>query len=145
MPYLGDTNILLRFTNANDPEHELVAIALRSLRIQGETLAYAQQNRREFWNVCTRPLANNGLGYTTTEARERLAEVDAVFTRLPDHPQYGPEWDRIVTQYGVIGRAVHDAQLVASMLTHGITQILTLNIADFVRYVEITAIHPRDV
>ena len=145
MPYLGDTNILLRFTNANDPEHEMVADAVRSLGLQGETVYYTQQNRREFWNVCTRPAASNGLGYSIPETLARLDEVDAVFTRLSEHPQYGPEWDRLVTHYGVTGRAVHDAQLVASMLTHGITHILTLNIADFTRYTEITAVHPGDL
>jgi hypothetical protein len=51
-----------------------------------------------------------------------------------------------VRQYDVVGRAVHDAQLVASMLVNGITHILTLNGADFQRYVaEITVVHPREL
>jgi len=45
----------------------------------------------------------------------------------------------------VVGRAVHDAQIVASMVVHAITHILTLNVGDFVRYAEVTAVHPQDV
>jgi predicted nucleic acid-binding protein len=146
MPYLCDTNILLRFTNVNDSEHELVRNAIESLLLQGEVLCYTQQSRREFWNVCTRPVQRNGLGYTIAQAQQRLAEVDAVFQRLPDRADSGPIWDRLVTQYGVVGVGVHDAQLVASMLAHGIETIMTLNDADFRRYAaEIAALHPTSV
>ena len=67
MPHLADTNILTRFTSVNDPQHPLVSDAVRALLLQGETLYYTQQNRREFWNICTRPAAANGLGYTVAE------------------------------------------------------------------------------
>jgi predicted nucleic acid-binding protein len=146
MPALGDTNILLRFTNVNDPEHELVRDAVRALLLQGEALYYTQQNRREFWNVCTRPAERNGLGYTIEQTQQRLAEVDAVFQRLGDRPESGPIWDRLVTQYAVVGVGVHDGQLVASMLAHGIRTILTLNDGDFQRYAaEVAVVHPANV
>jgi predicted nucleic acid-binding protein len=146
MPWLADTNILIRFINADDPLHTLVRRAVAALIARAGQLWYAQQSRREFWNVCTRPVAANGMGYTVNETRQALVEVDATFNRVPDVPTAGPEWDRLVTQYGVIGRAVHDAQLVASMLVNGITHILTLNVVDFARFAgEITVVHPRDV
>jgi hypothetical protein len=134
MPWLADTNILLRLTNIDDPEHVLVAGAVAGLLQRGEQLHYTQQNRREFWNVCTRPAGVNGFGYTVDLTRQALGEVDAIFHRLADRPESGPEWDRLVVQHQVMGRAVHDAQL-----------ILTLNVADFRRYPEITPIHPSDV
>jgi predicted nucleic acid-binding protein len=146
MPYLADTNVLLRFTNANDPQHALVRDAIRALLSEGEPFYYAHQNRREFWNVSTRPVERNGLGYTIEQAQQRLAEVDAVFRRLPDRAESGVIWDRLVAQYGVVGVAVHDAQLVATMLAHGVPEILTLNDADFRRYAaEITVLHPAQV
>ena len=146
MPWLADTNILIRFINADDPLHELVRRAIAALMARGARLCYSQQSRREFWNVCTRPLRANGLGYTIDETRQALAEVDATFSRLQDIPAGAFEWDRLVTQHQVVGRAVHDAQLVASMLVHGVTHLLTLNDADFARYSgEITVVHPRDV
>ena len=40
MLHLCDTNILLRFTNVNDAEHELVRDAVRTLLLQGDVLYY---------------------------------------------------------------------------------------------------------
>lgn len=37
---------------------------------------------------------------------------------------------------------VHYARLVAAMLAHSLTQILTFNTNDFTRYSEITTVHP---
>lgn len=44
-----------------------------------------------------------------------------------------------------MGVNVHDARLVAAMLVHGLTHILTFNISDFARYSEITAVHPTTI
>ena len=46
---------------------------------------------------------------------------------------------------GVMGVQVHDARLVATMIAHRITHLLTLNDQDFARYPEITAVHPRQL
>ncbi len=47
--------------------------------------------------------------------------------------------------YGIRGVNVHDARLVAAMLVHGLTHILTFNITDFARYLEITAVNPTTI
>ena len=52
---------------------------------------------------------------------------------------------RLVVAYSVVGVKVHDARLVAAMLVHGVTHLLTLNTNDFTRYSSITAVHPRTV
>lgn len=44
-----------------------------------------------------------------------------------------------------MGVNVHDARLVAAMLVHGLTDILTFNTKDFARYSEITAVHPTAI
>ncbi|OCQ98267.1 hypothetical protein BCD64_13250 [Nostoc sp. MBR 210] len=41
--------------------------------------------------------------------------------------------------------APHDTRLVAAILLHGLTHILTFNVSDFSRYSEITAIHPTAI
>ncbi len=40
---------------------------------------------------------------------------------------------------------VHDARLVAAMLVHGLSHILTFNTTEFARYSEITAVHPTAI
>ena len=44
------------------------------------------------------------------------------------------EFKRLVRQYGVSGKQVHDTRLVAMMLVWNIDKILTLNDRDFLRY-----------
>ena len=45
--------------------------------------------------------------------------------------------------YRVAGKNTHDARLVAAMVVHGVSSILTFNIQDFTRYAEITIFDPR--
>jgi hypothetical protein len=44
-----------------------------------------------------------------------------------------------------MGVQVHDARLVALMMAHGLSHLLTLNPADFQRYPGITALSPSAV
>jgi hypothetical protein len=57
VPFLADTNILLRLLEPSDPEYNIVCGAVEVLAARGEHLCYAAQNLVEFWNVCTRPAA----------------------------------------------------------------------------------------
>ena len=62
LEYLIDTNILLRLSRQNDPQHHIVQTALEVLDKQGSDLFFSMQNIAEFWNVCTRPVDRNGFG-----------------------------------------------------------------------------------
>ena len=145
MSILMDTNILLRFVDPNDPEYALVREAVKALAGRGESLCFAAQNLVEFWNVCTRPASKNGLGLTPAQTDERATLIEGSFRLLPDNERVHAEWRRLVVQYSVAGVQVHDARLAASMLVHGVSNILTLNDRDFGRYSGISAIHPRVV
>jgi predicted nucleic acid-binding protein len=103
------------------------------------------QNLYEFWVVCTRPLANNGLGKTAVEAAAELANAKTLFTLLDDTPAILPAWEQLVTTHAVLGKNAHDARLVAAMLVHGVTHLLTFNDADFRRFTAITVLTPSAV
>jgi len=142
---LIDTNILLRATRRTDPHHPVVAMALARLALQETTLHYTLQNIAELWNVMTRPVARNGFGLTVNEAEHEVRAIEAGMILLPDGEAVYPRWRQIVVQYGILGVQVHDARLAASMYVHGVSHILTLNVADFSRFVGLSALHPNDV
>jgi predicted nucleic acid-binding protein len=76
------------------------------------------------------------------------SEVDAIlilFALLRDERAIFEPWLNLVTSHGVQGKTTHDARLVAAMLRHGVSHLLTFNTGDFVRYSEIAAVHPDDV
>lgn len=146
MLFMADTNILLRFVSPSDPNHILVRDAIHSLLQRGEEVCYTSQILGEFWNVCTRPTtARSGFGLSIEETDQRAQVIERYFTFLPDSAAVHTEWRRLVVDYRVSGVKVHDTRLVAAMLVHGLTHILTFNVSDFARYSEVSAVHPTDI
>ena len=145
MSFLVDTNILLRSVDLNHPMNGLATNALATLRQQGQNLCIVPQNLMEFWNVYTRPVNRNGLGGTLVEVKIEIKRLKKIFLLLLDTPAIYPEWERLVVNYKVRGVNVHDARLIAAMLVHGLTNILTFNTSDFTRYAEITAVNPHKI
>ena len=147
MIYLTDTNFLLRFSHRTDSRHRIVRLAARKLRADGHQLRAVSQNFAEFWNASTRPIDRNGFGLTPLEVDRHLQRIEQLFPLLPDSPAVYSEWRRLVVNYDVSGVQVHDARLVAAMISHGVTHILTFNTVDFVRYnaAGIVAVDPATV
>lgn len=148
MAYLLDTGILLRFVDDRDALHPVVQEAVETLVGRKEELYAATQNIGEFWNVATRPTSNNGLGLPSGEVL-RLIEsgIETVSGIMLDVNATYSEFKRIVSKYNVVGKQVHDARLVALMLTRKIDTILSLNARDFRRYEPegITILTPSDL
>ena len=142
---LIDTNILLRITSRSDPQHKIIDTALAYLAGQRTMLCYTHQNIAELWNAMTRPVNRNGLGLSIEEAEREVRAVEDGMVLLPDSEAIYREWRRIIVRYGVSGVQVHDARLAAAMYVHGVSHILTLNAADFVRFESLTALHPNRV
>ncbi|MBD2435471.1 PIN domain-containing protein [Nostoc sp. FACHB-110] len=142
MPYLVDTNVLLRSVDLSHPMNSDATKAISTLRGRGEQLHIVPQNLIELWNVYTRPTERNGLGRSVIEAQAEVTCLKMLFSLLLDTPTIYQEWERLVVAYGIRGVNVHDARLVAAMLVHKLTHILTFNISDFARYAEITAVNP---
>jgi predicted nucleic acid-binding protein len=142
---LVDTNILLRLTRRSDPQHSKVNASLAMLAESGTTLFYALQNIAELWNAMTRPIPRNGFGLTAVEAEREVLVIEAGMSLLPEREAVYREWRRIVVQNNVSGVQVHDARLAAIMSVHGVSHILTLNVADFSRFRGLTVVHPDNV
>jgi predicted nucleic acid-binding protein len=128
-----------------DHVHHIPAIdSVARLLAAGEQVYFTLQNISEFWNVMTRPIAANGLGFSPAFALSEVVKIETVLTLLPDSPAVYEEWKRLVITYAVSGAKVHDARLVAIMNVHGVRRILTFNTGDLARF-EIDALHPSAV
>lgn len=141
---LLDTNILLRLSRRGDAAHLLIRRAVHRLLLDDAPLFYCPQNLVEMWSVLTRPVDRNGFGLSLGEAEDEVRLVERGFTLLPDNEMIHPIWRRLVNDPGVRGRQVHDARLVAVMRVHGVSNLLTLNRADFLRYGDIVVIDPGE-
>ncbi len=146
IPYLLDTNILLRASDPGSSKYMVTMSSLAKLLAHGEPIYITAQNLIEFWAVATRPLSARGLGWNIAKTRTEIDKITRQFILLGDNADVFDHWLRLVTSYRVSGKQVHDARLVAVMQAYSINHILTFNIKDFRRYTAIiTPVHPRDV
>jgi predicted nucleic acid-binding protein len=148
MSYLLDTGILLRLVDDKDPQHSLIRLAVRELVRRGEDLVITTQNIAEFCNVVTRPVADNGLGLPTALAIDLLTRhIEPICAVLHEQDTITSEFKRVLAQYTVTGKQVHDARLVAMMLTWRVENVLTLNERNFHRFAPegITVVSPAAV
>ena len=140
-----DANVLLRFSDPSAAQHAIALAALSALRASGHDLRTLPQSLYEFWVVATRPLANNGLGLSVAECEHMLAGIEILFPLLPDPPALFDEWRALVVAFACHGKVAHDARYVAALRAHGLTNLLTFNVADFARFPGITVLDPNVV
>lgn len=147
MKILLDTNILTRLAHGEeDPDYAAAENCLEILRTRGHVLCLVPQILYEFWSVATRPLDANGLGMTTADADAELDRLALpLFQVLQDERAILPRWKELVRHYDVKGKVTHDARLVAAMLRHRVSHMLTFNATHFRRFAEITAVTPANI
>ena len=144
--FIADSNIFVRLANKNDVFNSVAEKAVKTLGLNGDRIFILPQNLHEFYVVATRPAsARGGLGLTPAQAKIEMNRLREIFNFLPDTAEVFTVWTRIVDAYGVSGVAAHDARIVAAMQVHGISNLLTFNTADFVRYSNIVVLHPSAV
>jgi predicted nucleic acid-binding protein len=146
MQYLIDTGVLLRLFDRADPAHPDIRAALQLLRQQGHALVACAQNVAEFWSVSTRPSsARGGYGQSVSTTERRVQFFERCGDILPETAAAYQAWRRILVHHAIQGVAVHDARLVATMETAGITHIVTLNAKDFARFPGVVVVSLQDL
>jgi predicted nucleic acid-binding protein len=129
-----DTNVLL---SASDPQRALHQVALEILNDwpnQGQALVTSAQVLREYLVVATRPVEVNGLDLSVDDA---LANIAAFRSRMRFLEETEQVWERLrglVSSYRCLGKQIHDANLVATSLSAGVTRLVTANPGDFSRF-----------
>jgi predicted nucleic acid-binding protein len=127
-----DTNVLVYSTSVRSPFRVQARAALDRVASAGR-VAISRQVLREYLAVTTRPQALA----TPLSLAEATADTDAFsrrFAILEDGPLV---WDQLLAlshRFSFGGRQVHDTNIVATMLAHGETRLLTFNHADFRRF-----------
>jgi len=145
MDYAVDSNILIYLANPDSEQYSVSLSATQHIANSGDGLFVFPQNLIEFYAVATRPISSNGLGFTTAQASDELAEIRSTFNLIDETPDIYPEWERLVAEHGVLGKNVHDARIAAQMNVNKIGILLTFNTRDFQRFTEIKAIDPSSV
>ena len=145
MRVLLDTNILTRSAQPSHSLHHKAIPAVDALLLGNHTLCIVPQVVYEFWVVATRPLDQNGLDMTVSQAQADVAKIIQKFHLFRDERGVFDPWYQLVVQHQVIGKTAHDARLVAAMKRHDISHLLTFNQTDFTRFIDIAVLTPEAV
>lgn len=127
-----DTNVLVYATAAGAPFHVQARAALARLA-SSEPIAISYQILREYMAVTTRPQVW-AKALTLVEAITDTETFSRRFTVLEDGVAVWEQFVLLSRGFPFGGRQVHDANIVATMLAHGETRLLTFNEADFRRF-----------
>lgn len=145
MRVLLDTNVVGRLSQPQHALHGIAVDACERLLKEGHELRLVPQVLYEFWAIATRPLAENGFGFSIEQAEVELNRIKVVFPPLLDERGILGPWESLVVHHAVRGRNAHDARLVAAMQRHGVTHLLTFDMDDFKRYSSIRVLQPQAV
>lgn len=135
---LLDTNVLIARSHPKRRGHE----AARGLLAAEGDLATTPQVIREFLVVATRPFEANGLGLTVDQAVHSAEAFLERLRLLPEDARVAWRLRQLVREGRCQGVTIHDANVVASALVHGVQRIVTDNARHFERFADLVEIVP---
>ena len=125
-----DTNALVY---ADQPHAAFHTIALIAFEAAGDEQWISLQVIREYLSVVTRvnPSAPERIPLSPRIAAVAAARFLDTFRIVPDGLDVATRLLDLIADHAVAGRRVHDLNIVATMLTHNITRLVTFNARDF--------------
>jgi predicted nucleic acid-binding protein len=131
-----DTNVLVYSIVDSSPKHKEARDYLTLLAENNVELCITFQIAREFLVILTRGNVFES-NFTVDEALIELESILLSMSLLDENNQSFQCLLELISRYGVKGKKIHDTNIVALMITHGIKRLVTYNIKDFTRFDEI--------
>ena len=140
-PVFVDTNILVYVKQALSPFNAQATAKLKDLAAAGHVLWTSRQILREYLVAMSYPAALTGPVPMTALVADVLA-FENQFQLAEDGPAVTAELLHLLSTIPTAGKQVHDANIVATMLSHGIKKLVTHNVKDFNRYAGLITVIP---
>lgn len=128
---LLDTNVLLDATTPARNLHDAARSILDDWPNRGLRLCVSGQVLREYLVVATREAEHNGLGLSVTDGLDNVEAFVGRCRFLAEGPDVAERLREVLREVSCSGKRIHDANLVATALTHGVPHLVTANTADF--------------
>jgi predicted nucleic acid-binding protein len=129
-----DTDVLLTATDAGRTEYAKAREALDEWPARGTMLYTSGQILREYLSVATRPGERNGLGLSQQDSVANARALCGRMRLLGENEKVNARLLALLDDIGCGGKQVHDANIVATMLVHGVDTLVTVNVEDFTRF-----------
>jgi predicted nucleic acid-binding protein len=129
-----DTNVILSATDESRDQHRQAMLIFNNWAGSGTTLYASGQIMREYLAVATRPADKNGLGLKQADAVANVRAFRARASLLTEDSKVADCLLGLLDEIPCAGKQIHDANVVATMLVHGIEYLITMSLADFTRF-----------
>lgn len=136
-----DTNIIVYASDRSSPWHQSSREKIKKLLSDGFRLFISPQILREYVSVASR-----------STGTEKPTPWDLILKNYKDFQTYFVLLDegrnsvnqlrQLLSKIPAVGKQVHDANIVATMLAHNVSNLLTHNTADFSRYSKLINVIP---
>lgn len=125
-----DTNVLLTASAPNRSLHRQAQTVLQHWPTRGVELFISGQVVREYLVVATRSLQANGLGLSSTHAVQNIQGILGRSHLLDENVRVMDYLLGLIRKHKISGKRVHDANIVATAVIHGVDFVLTDNTSD---------------
>ncbi len=132
-----DTNVLLSATDESRSSHKDAKMILKSASFSGCHFGISGQIIREYLVVATRPVDVNGLGLDTDSAVNNVDEIRKRTVFYGETESVATSLRSLARDHALAGKRIHDANVVATMVAHNISKLITDNGSDFSPFQEI--------
>lgn len=138
-PLFVDTNILIYANVERAPLHEAAVKSLQDAYQAKRLLWISRQVLREFIAARTRP-QTFARPSTPDVVIERIRYLETRFQVANDTATVTEQLIKLMGNFRIGGKQVHDANIVATMLAYDIPCLLTHNTKDFERFADLIKI-----
>ncbi len=133
-----DTNVLVYANVIETPLHEQALMAINAAYQADRRIWISRQVIREYLVTMTRPqIFENLPGATVLEQIDQFIER---FQVADDTAAVTEQLVKLMGDFKIGGKQVHDTNIVATMLAYGIPCLLTHNAKDFQRFASVIRI-----
>ena len=129
-----DTNTLVYVDQAESMFHARARTALARLEAEGTELWISRQVLREYLAAVTRPGSTGAAPMTRAEAADAIEGFITAYHVAEGGADVTNQLLDLVRRVPMGGKQIHDANIAATMLAHGIARLLTFNADDFRRF-----------
>ena len=133
-----DTNILVYLANSSSPFHKDVLKSFQQLS-NSHQLFISGQVLREYAVIMTHPkIVEHPL--TPDEVVEDIRKWKRILSVVDETELVNETLLMLLKKYQLKGKRIHDANIVATMLTYSISSLFTMDKSDFKKFDEISTL-----
>lgn len=140
-PLFVDTNVLVFASVPEAPLHATALSAIQHWTRAGAELWMSRQILREFLATLSRP-QTFGDPVPVLLLTPQIRFFERSFRVAEDSPAVTARLLALIERIPTGGKQIHDANIVATMLTFGVGRLLTHNVADFTRFGQLITVVP---